>query len=343
MSNEQLHELVAGDVLRPRLQFHELAGDHVTFDQLTDSAGFESDVLRAVTAGTVTCVAGPRGGGKTSLIAYCCHHLPENFVALRVPVIGMDDPGDPATVAATIITAALQAGEYETYQRELLEAGRADEITTRRTKPTARAKLGGGVIPVELQGELESLGRDYRREANPLDRFQALDRLITMFVARETQPVLVIEDTEAMVGSPDSPETVTRFFARSLHMLAREIDAPTLIAVQDEFLDNEAYGELRGGMREVVLPVLDEPAAAIAAIVQHRITERAQLQANVDDVLDAAAVDAFGQLYTEGSGSLRHTLAAIAASVEHAAEVGVDRVGEAEARYGITQWRALRS
>lgn len=342
MSNDQLHALVDGDVLRPRLQFHELAGDHVEFDQLTSTTNYETNVVRSLIAGTATCVAGPRGGGKTSLIAHCCDQLPEHLVALRVPVIGMDDPGDPATVAATMITAALQAGEFEAYQRDALEAARADQTTIRRTNPSARAKLGGGVIPVELQGELASFGRDYQRGAIPLDRLYGVDRLITMFVARNTHPVFVIEDTEAMVGSPDSDETVTRFFARSLHMLAREIDAPTLIAVQDEFRDNPAYVELRAGMREVTLPVLDDPARAIATIVQHRMTERAGIQAAVDEVIDTAALDAFGEFYGEVGGSFRHTLAAIAASVEHAADVGVDRVEEHEARYGITKWRAQR-
>ena len=342
MSNEQLTALVASDALRPRLQFHELAGDHVTFDRLTGSESYETTVVRSVEAGTVTCVAGPRGAGKTSLIAHCCAHLPEALVALRVPVIGMNDPGDPGVVAATMITAALQAGEFEAYQRDLLEAARADEITTRRGRPTARAKLGGGVIPVELQGELESFGRDYRRDASALDRLQGLDRLVTMFVARDVRPVFVIEDTEAMAGSPESDETVTRFFARSLHMLARELDAPTLIAVQDEFLTNEAYVELRGGMREVAIPLLDEPARAIETIVEHRVTERAGVQASVSDILDTAALDAFGAFYTETGGSLRHTLAAMAASVEHAAEVGAGQVGEREARYGITQWRTRR-
>lgn len=342
MSKDQLRALVDGDVLRPRLQFHELAGDHVRFDQLTGSTNYETDVVRSLGGGTATCVAGPRGGGKTSLIAHCCEELPEHLVALRVPVIGMDDPGDPATVASTMITAALQAAEFEAYQRDALEVARADQTTIRRTNPAARAKLGGGVIPVELEGELASFGRDYQRGTIALERLHGVDRLITIFAARNTQPVFVIEDTEAMVGSPESDDMVTRFFARSLHMLAREIDAPVLIAVQDEFRRNRAYVELRAGMREVALPILDDPAPAIATIVQHRMTERAGLQGGVDEVIDPAALQAFGEFYGELGGSFRHTLAAVAASVEHAADVGVDRVQEPEARYGITKWRAQR-
>ena len=66
-------------------------------------------------------------------------------------------------------------------------------------------------------------------------------------------------------------------------------------------------------------------------------------EGGVDEVIDAAALQAFGEFYGEIGGSFRHTLAAIAASVEHAADVGVDRVQESEARYGITKWRAQRS
>lgn len=342
MSHEQLLELVSLDALRPRLQFHELAGDHVTFDGLTASDRYEQTVARAVVAGTVTSVVGPRGGGKTSLIAYCCAHLPDSVLALRVPVIGMNDPGDPGIVAATMITAALQAAEFEGYQRELLEAARADEITTHQNKPGARAKLGGGVIPVELQAELQSFGRDFRRD-QPLERLSGLDRLLSMFTARELRPLFVIEDTEAMAGSPTSDETVTRFFAQSLHMIAREVDAPTLIAVQHELVSNAAYVELRGGMREVVVPVFEVPAAALRSIVEYRVTERASTCAAVDDIMNEEALDAFGAFYEGTGASIRHTLAAIAASVEHAAEAGADRVGGPEARYGIEQWQTRDS
>jgi hypothetical protein len=51
--------------------------------------------------------------------------------------------------------------------------------------------------------------------------------------------------------------------------------------------------------------------------------------------MNAAALDAFGAMYLDEHANLRRTLAAMSASVEHAADVGAERVEEHEARFGI--------
>ncbi len=96
-------------------------------------------------------------------------------------------------------------------------------------------------------------------------------------------------------------------------------------------------------MREVRIPDLEEPARAIGVIIDHRVNVRAEADIEVANLIDDGALEAFGAFYSETGGNLRHVLAAIAASVEHAAEVGVDCVREPEARYGVTQWRLRQS
>ena len=336
MTTDQLLALVARDALRPRMQFVELAGDHVSLDEITGEPAYESVVLRELARDDAVrvSVAGPRGAGKTSLIAYCCQHLPRQVIALRVPVVAMDDPGDPRVVADVAIAAALAAGRFDVHEAAALDRARADEVFTAPSDPSVRARIGGGVVPVELEGELASYGQEYLRRGQAFDRLQGLDRLIGMYLRRGLRPIFVVEDTEAMAGTPESDELVTRFFARSLNALARELDAGLVVAVQEHFRDNAAYRELAAGMREVRLPLLPDPAAGLRRILEHRLA-RVEIAADVEDVIDRPALDAFGRMYVDEDANLRRTLAAITVSVEHAADVGAERVGEAQARFGI--------
>jgi Cdc6-like AAA superfamily ATPase len=336
VTNEELLTLVARDALRPRMQFVELAGDHVTFDAMTADSAYETVVVRELSRDDAVrvSVAGPRGGGKTSLIAHCCQRLPAEVIALRVPVVTMNDPGDPAVVADVAIAAALAAGRFDVHETDALNRARAEQITETRTDPSLRARIGGGVVPIELEGELASFGKDYVLRRQAFDRMQGLDRLVSMYLRRGLRPIFVIEDTEAMAGTPDSDELVTRFFARSLNAFARELDAGMVVAVQETFRENPAYRELVSGMREVRLPQLPDPAAGLAQILAHRLA-RAEIANQVEDIMNAAALDAFGAMYLDEHANLRRTLAAMSASVEHAADVGAERVEEHEARFGI--------
>ena len=148
MTRQQLLAIVARDALRPRMQFAELGGDHVPFDLISGHHAYESVVVRELSRDEAVrvSVAGPRGAGKTSLIAHCCQQLPQQVIALRVPVVAMDDPGDPAVLADVAIASNLAAGNFDVHQRQALEQARSAQVTTSRRDPSRRAPIGGGVI-----------------------------------------------------------------------------------------------------------------------------------------------------------------------------------------------------
>ncbi len=205
MTPEQIEFLAGQGAFRPRQHFSHLAADHVPFDELTGRATFETRALRAVTANdTAVGILGPRGAGKSSLIAYVCAHLPDTHVALRVPVTGADDPTNVSTVAAVALSQALADIDLEHYQREALERARADRATVEQVPGGLRSgTLGGGPIPAQVNVELGTLREQLTSNRLAAERLAGLDRLITILVARDLQPVFVLEDTEAAIGGAD--------------------------------------------------------------------------------------------------------------------------------------------
>ncbi len=182
MTPEQIEFLANQGAFRPRHHFSQLAADHVPFDELTGRATFEARALQAVIADdTAVGILGPRGAGKSSLIAYVCAHLPDTHVALRVPITGADDPTKVSNVAAVALSQALADIELEHYQREALERARADQTTVERAPGGLRGgTLGGGPIPAQVNVELGTLRQQLTSNQLAAERLAGLDRLITI-------------------------------------------------------------------------------------------------------------------------------------------------------------------
>ena len=148
-------------------QFVDLGLAHVPFDMLTGENAVEGPMLEAVRAGSSAAIVGARGSGKSSVLAWLCRQLPDDHVAIRVPVVGMDDPSDPAVLGSVALGAALEAAranevDVSRDQREAIESARADDFTRRPSRTSGAGKLGGGPVPIE-----EGTGRR-RHHARPL-------------------------------------------------------------------------------------------------------------------------------------------------------------------------------
>lgn len=214
MTVELIELIAAKGVFRPRGHFTQLAADHVPFDRLVGQDRYETAALQALSSDAPVGVVGPRGAGKSSLIAHVCAHLPNTHVALRVPVTGADDPTSVSVVAAVALTQALDDLDLERYQREALNRARADQDTQEYTPGGLRgATLGGGPIPAQVHGELRTLREELTTNRLAAERLAGLDRLITILVARELQPIFVLEDTEAAIGGADQPDVAAAFLA----------------------------------------------------------------------------------------------------------------------------------
>jgi hypothetical protein len=142
MSAEHLKDMARQDAFRPAGRFDFLAEDHVPFDELTGQRRYEELLIRTVTDAESLClIRGASCTGKTSLIAWACHHLPDSHLALRVPVAALEDPGDVKGLAGTVIVHAARATANLTdEQRSDLTATTANR---RATKPAGALVTGG--------------------------------------------------------------------------------------------------------------------------------------------------------------------------------------------------------
>ncbi len=324
--------------------FVELGVEHVPFDELTGAERVERPLLEAVTAGSSAAVVGVRGGGKSSVLAWLCRHLPADHVPIRVPVVGMDDPSDPAVLGSVALGAALdaaRAGEMglEEGQRAALERARADEVTIQGGGRRVTGKLGGGPVPAQVSAELGSLAGEYARGAQPADRLYGLDRLLGVFASHDLIPVFVLEDTEAALGAGAERAVRDRFFTASLKLLVREVDTPTVIAVQEHFAALDAFAELRPSVLEIAVPRLRERVEdALRAILARRLAPFG-LADGIESILPAAALPALAAFYEEKDGSIRHVLAALDVATTAALDNGDERLELGHVRLGIEDWR----
>jgi hypothetical protein len=259
----ELIELIATKgVFRPRQHFSQLAADHVPFDELLGQQRFEASVLQAVTNDEPAGIVGPRGAGKSSLIAYVCDNLPSGYVALRVPVTGADEPDNVSVVAAVALSQALADLELEREQRETLERARGDQQSEKRTPGGLRGgTLGGGPIPAAVHAELATLQEQLTTNRLAAERLAGLDRLISILVARCVQPLFVLEDTEAAIGGADRPDLAAAFLAGPVRAFANELETPCLVAIQSVFTESPEFPQLTAGMRIIEIPGLGDNIA----------------------------------------------------------------------------------
>lgn len=335
-----VNALATAAAFRPRQRFRQLVDDHVAFDALVGQNRFEAATLRAITHdSTAVAIIGPRGGGKSSLIAYVCDRLPDTYVALRVPVAAADDPTDTSTIAAVALSQALETFELERYQQAALEKARADTLSSGFNPTRIGGKLGGGPIPAELHGDLGTMREELGRGNLTADRLSGLERLITILVARRVQPIFVFEDTEAAIGGPGL-ETANAFLSGPVRAFAREVDAPCLIAVQTVFRDVPAFNDLAPCMALIDLPVLSSNQApdALKAIIDNRISNQ-EIDASTDDVIGSDGLDLLIAFYDETSQNLRLTLAALHSATDHAADAGAQRIETGHLRAATADWR----
>ena len=325
-------------------QFVDLGSAHVPFDTLTGRDAVEGPILAAVGAGSSAAIIGARGGGKSSVLAWVCRQLPADHVAIRVPVVGMSDPSDPAVLGSVALGAALEAARAHDVdvsggEHEVIERARADELTRRPGGARGGARIGGGPIPAEVSTQLKSLEIEYTRGKQPLDRLYGLDRLIGIFTYHGRVPVLVIEDTEAALGPGVADEARDRFFTNSLKLLVSEVETPTIIAVQEHFTVLGAYAQLRPHLFEASIPLLAADAVdGLRAILARRLAIF-EIAVAPEELIAVEALPMLAALYDETSGSIRHVFAALEVAAAAAVDSAATRLQVGHVRLGVEDWR----
>jgi hypothetical protein len=329
----------------PRKRFHELASDHIPFDRLLGGDRFEARALReCVERESLVGVLGPRGGGKSSLIACVCANLPKTHVPLRIPVAVVDDPTSIEVIATVALDRALSEIELDDSQRENLEHARADTVTTERTPGgIADWKLGGAQIPVEVHYELQTLRQQLQTAPGPSGRFAGLDRLITILVSRGIRPVLVLEDTEAALGGVELAR-VEGFLGGPVRAIATELDAALLIAIQDVFVGVEQFEALGATMARVEIPELDagQTQSALVAIAEDRLRANGHERGSARDLLDDDVLGELVAFYVDAGRNMRATLSVLQSATDVAAEDGAELIAAGHLRASAEDWRRER-
>lgn len=344
MSSAQLAALDAERAFRPRVRFHELAGDHVPFDELTCRSDTEAALRRAIEQDEgVIAVIGGSGAGKSSVIAAVAADLPERHLPLHIGVAAL---GGAATDAVSFVQHVLrevtvQASAAMTGdQRSAIARASADSTT--RQGPQTRGGAQLGAEAGRLYGEIVGARLDQIVAQNAAQAMEGLDRLVSIFVERKRTPLLIVEDTDAWVktGNEEGDSIADGFFTNNVSLLARRSELTAIVAVQHEHRARPSFQDVRAALAaEVTIPRLDEPSAAIAAILRHRL-DRSEVSCALDDVVEPEAIARLEAEYDASAGSLRHVLAVADRALELAGPEFPDRLSWDHVRAGVAHLRA---
>jgi hypothetical protein len=337
VSVEQLAGLDAERAFFPRGRFHEMSLDYVPFDELTASSTVDSRIDRALhaEAGCVT-VVGPSGAGKSAAIAAAAERLKDHYPCLRIPVAAIGEvAGTPVAFGQHILRETVQqAGAvFAAHQRQGLQAAAADRSTTRRAPQGITARLRAALpgLSIELAGDLKDSAIDQEQLANATDVVDGLTRLVGIFEARGGPPILIFEDTDAWLGTPDGQQTAAaanEFFSQSLGVLVRDVEIRSIIATHTRYVELDGYQAIRARLlTEVAIPSLSDPRDAIGRILQRRI-DVSHVDAKVGDVFTDDALTRLVAEYDHSDRSIRHVLQVCDTALEQAAPTYPDRLAE---------------
>lgn len=335
MSAEQLAGLDLERAFFPRGRFHELAWDYVPFDDLTGETAVDSRIDRTMRAeaGCVTVVA-PSGGGKSAVIAASVARLATDFACVRIPVAAVGDvAGTPIDFGQHILRETVRQADaaITAHQAADLQRAAATRVTTRRAPRGLGARIRVAIPPfsMELAGDLKASAIDEERFANATDVIDGLNRLAGIFESRGGPPVLIFEDTDAWLGTPDGRQTAATadlFFAQSLGVLARDVEIRSIIATHSKYVDLDGYQAVRGRLlAEVPIPSLTDPGPAIAAILEKRI-DVSEVDARLEDVFEEDALARLVAEYDHSNRNIRHVLQVCDIALEQAAPTYPERL-----------------
>lgn len=189
--------------------------------------------------------------------------------------------------------------------------------------------MGVPGLSIDLAGDLKDSGLDREDLVNATGVVQGLDRLVSIFTARDREPVLIFEDTDAWLALTDGEQTTeaaNRFFADSLGVLVRDVDIRIVIATHSGYVKLDGYRSIRPRLlTEVEIPSLAKPRDAIVRILQKRI-DVTDVEAVVADVFTDDGLGRLVAEYDHGHHSIRHVLNVCDTALEQAAPTYPDRL-----------------
>jgi hypothetical protein len=309
----------------------------------------ETELVRHATAGGRVLLVGPRGAGKTSLVAGALGplaDLPDGLAIIHVSVL----MADARTLTEPLGFCVYLLQQVEQWAAPIdvlsaqdlarLRAATVAETVTERGAGALRVDAGVplGVVNPQLGFELAGRVRQLHRQLNPARLNAAVDAMLRAFAERGLAPFFTFDDADQWTarGHESATDRVAEaFFGRVVQWLARSANVGFLVAVRDDYRHLPGYREARDVMDELPVPRLANPAEAIARIVDRQL-ELAGVAHRHVDLYTAAALDRLGARYSETS-DIRSTLKLAAYAVNVALEVAADVVDRREVEAAARQ------
>ena len=202
-----------------------------------------------------------------------------------------------------MIRRVIAAARLEENEIAELRARAADTIRRRSNdrRRSRRFGLHAGVVSGELARELSQSGGEFDEQIRAGEVVEGLQRLIELFRARDTEPLLVLEDTDTWIARPHDQlpaQLAEAFFARNVRMLASELNCGFVMAVHTTYLDLPAYREVASRLERIRIPELPHPETDLARIVGRRL-DVAGLGFTLEEVFDSAALAVLAGIYED--------------------------------------------
>jgi len=321
MTRAAMEGVRAMNALPHTLRYEQLATYHVPFDELAGGTEVEGELTHWLARRGRVALIGPSGSGKSSALAWALeHNAPERLIPLRIPIALADDDTvqSAAGFARHVIRRVIAAARLGEREAADLRARAADVARRRQPGRKRSARLGvhAGVVSGELAREVSRAGDEFEEQIGAGEVVEALQRLVELFRARDSDPVLVLDDTDTWIARPHDAhpaQLADAFFARNVRMLVSEIDCAFVVAVHTSYLDLSAYREVAPRLERIHVPQLPNPETDLAKILARRF-EASGLDAALADVFEPAALTVLVHLY-EDLPDVRRAIATAASAV----------------------------
>jgi type II secretory pathway predicted ATPase ExeA len=293
-------------------------------------------------------IVGPSGAGKTSLIMRVLADLAAARLEPSPQVLVLRVGDDPESLASSTAVMKLVLGtiEAQKYQfsnvdpKVLQEAG-AD--TVNETPAHATHQIGISPPLASYTAQIEETFKQFSQGDNPARVRQNLQDVLATVIQAGHRPVLVLDDTEKFVTAGGDEgvdaEAISNLYNHGVRALA-ELAVDLVIAAHPRFEQIGQVAEVTGrfAIERIDCPQLppESEPAALAEILARRL-EHGGVTADLETVIEPAAVAALQVVYHDRDSNLRAALTAAHEAVDHALMRGAATVEARDVRSILAQ------